>query len=99
MTELGKPGKCRTCGAAVLWVQLLNKRGEYKTHPLDFKSTGKTIVRFGSTGRRAKIVDGYTSHFATCPDASEHRAKPKARAPATHDPREENGNFPGSYEP
>lgn len=72
---------CKSCGADILWA--LTDDG--KKAPLDAKPTGKVIVLDGfvyaDQGEllppTAKVVDGYVSHFSTCPNAAEHRkAKP-----------------------
>lgn len=70
-----KTGTCRSCGAEVVWVTLLPKDPSKpgKPHPLDAKPIGRAAVRFGSTGRKARIVDTYASHFSTCPNAADHR--------------------------
>jgi hypothetical protein len=79
------PDKCRSCGAAIIWEP---STASGKLMPLDAephpdgnivlipagamvlsKETAETGKRIGS--RR------YRSHFATCPDAAQHR-KPKA---------------------
>lgn len=64
--------ECRSCGAAIRWVKL---RPGLKPHPVDEmprKVITLTDVSDGGTPH-AKTVDGYTSHFATCPQAGEWR--------------------------
>lgn len=68
--------ECRSCGKPVRWVRLLSQvTGVGKPHPLDV-TPHKTIVLAGRDEvgyPLAEFVDGYTSHFATCPDAARHR--------------------------
>jgi hypothetical protein len=59
---------CKSCGAAIFWVESANG----KRMPLD-AAPEKRIVIDGGIGR---VVDTYTSHFSTCPNAAEHR-KPR----------------------
>lgn len=75
--------KCKSCGADITWV----KTASGKSMPLDVKSEKRFI--FLSAGQKsayeyqgvsapdAVMYDTYTSHFATCPNAAQHRkAKP-----------------------
>lgn len=64
--------ECRSCGAEIRWVKL---RPKLKNHPIDAISRKVIVLSDVSEGGspHAKIVDGYTSHFATCPDAAEFR--------------------------
>lgn len=71
-------GTCRTCKAAIIWV----KTEKGKKMPLDatpteagmfFLDEEDGIALYG----RGKQATGYTSHFATCPQANQHR-KPKS---------------------
>lgn len=69
-----KQPTCRSCGAPIKWV----KTAKGKNMPLDLKSEEKRIVVVGAgaKGEFGYIVDTYLSHFATCPQANEHR-KPR----------------------
>lgn len=60
---------CSGCGAEIFWIKSLKNRAM----PVDTRKV--SIVTDAGA-----VVSGYTSHFATCPKASEFR-KPKP-APA-----------------
>ncbi len=64
--------RCRSCGAEVIWATTAND----KPMPLDATPDPKGLfVVEGGVARRATAEDGYryTSHFATCPQADQHR--------------------------
>jgi hypothetical protein len=63
---------CRSCGALILWVN--TEQGN--RIPLDAKSEKRFIVRDNT----ARSVNAYLTHFATCPNAEQHRK----RQPAGH---------------
>lgn len=56
---------CKGCGAEVVWA----KTTSGKAMPLDAKAERRFILR----DENAALVETYTSHFATCPKASEFR--------------------------
>ena len=58
--------KCKSCKAPIIWL----KTALNKAMPVDAGT-----VREGDT---IFLKDVHTSHFATCPDAAEHR-KPKTQ--------------------
>ena len=66
--------KCKTCGAEIVWV--VTPAGAKA--PCDAKPkkvwclTGRLICG----ANEAKLVTAYESHFATCPQADQHRRKP-----------------------
>jgi len=71
---------CRSCGAAITWV----KTSAGKTMPVDAEPVADGnlviedgVVRYLSSNQVAMFVPAnkYKSHFATCPNASEHRKK------------------------
>lgn len=72
---------CKSCGAPIRWAQTVNG----KAIPLDrHPVTGGNIVLSRKTGKELAYVmpDGdetaelrYVSHFATCPNAEEHRRR------------------------
>lgn len=57
------PDVCRSCGAEIRWV-LTHATGARM--PLDYKPESRLVI--GRSGR-AHVVETYTSHFATCPQA------------------------------
>lgn len=68
--------RCRTCDAPVLWVSTPTG----KAMPLDLEPDpeGRFVVEGGVAYPVGLFSEGprYTSHFATCPQADEHR-KPR----------------------
>ncbi len=56
--------QCRSCGAEIEWLR--TKEG--KNTPVDAKPV------FIET-RNGDPIEGYRSHFATCPNADQHRRK------------------------
>jgi hypothetical protein len=85
VAEAAAAGKCRSCGADVLWVQWRSgKRMPVDAVP-DMRPPpkGGTLVLFVSHGKLFvhtydAVADGpkrnrFTSHFATCPEAGEWR--------------------------
>lgn len=77
---------CKSCGAEIRWVKTMAG----KNMPMDTEPTkGFVIVHAGDGGWKlegdgggyshseatARQVEVYTSHFATCPNADEHRKK------------------------
>jgi hypothetical protein len=75
--------ECRSCGAPILWAETTNG----KLMPLDAEPTGKGLVieRSGISKANADAVvfsrDVYVSHFATCPNAAQHRKTREAEHP------------------
>lgn len=64
------PDTCRACGAPIQWV--LTSRG--KKMPLDVKKRTICVIAETLTGLEIeRMVSGYESHFANCPDADEMR--------------------------
>lgn len=74
------PNRCKSCNAEVFWIP---SAAHGRLMILDFKpvSTGSILVR----GDKAHVVSldaipeegelRYVSHFATCPNADQHRKK------------------------
>jgi hypothetical protein len=58
--------KCRSCGARIQWVEMESG----SRMPLDVNSQRMVVV--GDDGK-GHVLAAFTSHFATCPNASEHR--------------------------
>lgn len=78
---------CKSCGAEVLWVKLVPTN---RLNPLNPTPTRAGNIRMLGTRKAVAKVLGkddlataalaseelYTSHFATCPNATKHRSKP-----------------------
>ena len=94
-----KAGKCRGCGADILWIKTVNKM----KMPLDAEPVwvkldagGHTFIRLDGTfvfGTRAgdadddpdsNFIEAYESHFATCKYAGDFR---KPRKPREREPK------------
>jgi len=61
-------GNCKSCGAAILWVVM----GTGARMPLDPKPQ-KLVTLDDMPEARGYVHDCYASHFATCPNAAQHR--------------------------
>jgi len=68
---------CKSCGQPIVWVTMLDTG---KAMPIDKTTIEKRVVLDGPWSRGA-VRDTGLSHFATCPNAAEHR-KPKPARPA-----------------
>ena len=75
--------KCRSCGAEIIWIKTPSgKNMPCDAKPISFRLdthngdlllvTPDGKVARGSFDPAAEKI-GYTSHFATCPNASQHR--------------------------
>lgn len=58
---------CKSCGASILWVQMPSK----KMMPVDAQA--KMMVIVSADKQRGQVRAAHTSHFATCPEASNFR--------------------------
>lgn len=65
---------CRSCGAEIRWVKIA---GSGKAMPVDLEPLKVVVLRSEDVGW--EVVTGYTSHFATCPDADWWRGKGGSR--------------------
>lgn len=71
-------GRCRSCGAAILWARTLRGR----PIPLDaeesFEGGGTMLFTVDAQGvaRRSITGTGRRSHFSSCPDADRWRRAP-----------------------
>ena len=63
-------GKCRGCGADILWVLT----GNHKSMRVDLKPETR-MVEVGSGSGVFEAKKAYVSHFVTCPNAAEFRKK------------------------
>ena len=78
MSVTTSSGRCKSCGGPIEWAVTIKGR----RMPLDPSPVlgGNVLL----DGNRATVVApdesrlGYVSHFATCPNAREHRRKEKA---------------------
>lgn len=68
---------CSTCGAPITWAR--TEKGD-KSIPLDPAPAANGNLVLGDGGVRAHLplfdppdIPRYVSHFATCPDADQHR--------------------------
>jgi hypothetical protein len=59
---------CRSCGAPIVWVVMESG----KRNPIDADSIEQRVVLNGRRTRGAMRATGI-SHFATCPNANQHR--------------------------
>ena len=64
--------RCKSCGAPIVWVEMVSG----KRMPVDAKPA-KLVVLDDMPEPRGSVVDCWTPHWATCPQADQHR---KARA-------------------
>jgi hypothetical protein len=62
------PSYCKTCGAKIMWVT--TKDG--KNMPLDTPGEPRIVLDEKNV---AHVVRTFISHFATCPEADQHRKK------------------------
>lgn len=68
---------CKSCGAAIRWAKTLAG----KAMPLDAKSEKRVVITYDPDGpygpgeEHCDVVDTYTSHFATCPNADQQRKR------------------------
>lgn len=75
------PGTCKSCGAAIEWIPLRNATTkQVKSHPVDAKPAMRIVMDDGGVGN---VRPSYVSHFATCPNAAQHR-----KAGATRETKE-----------
>jgi hypothetical protein len=67
--------KCSSCDAPIVWAQT----SDDKPIPLNMPEKRFILVLHRNVERgdyyEARMVETYTSHFATCPHAAQHRKK------------------------
>jgi len=78
---------CRSCGAKIKWIKTVaGKNMPVNPEPLSFADVDEGTVLVGEDGTamasHGLLVDEdgmpwYESHFATCPNADQHRSKKK----------------------
>ena len=59
---------CKSCDAEIAWIAT----GSGKHHPVNAKAEKRWVA---DNARGWQLVDTYLSHFATCPNADQHRKK------------------------
>lgn len=76
---------CKSCGAEILWIRTrsgrlmpVNRKRcffiENRSGNETFVTEGGDVVRGARTAQKTlPAMVGYTSHFATCPNAAAHR--------------------------
>ena len=65
-----QPSKCRSCGAKIMWVE--TKKG--KNMPIDYNEDLEHRWADICPGTKPMFdAESMTSHFDTCPNASDHR--------------------------
>jgi hypothetical protein len=68
--------RCRSCSAWLIFA----KTPQGKTLPVDAVPQKRVVLEPDASGTPiARVVDTYVSHFATCPNAAQHR-KPRGAA-------------------
>lgn len=81
-----KEAACRSCGAPIVWTVTMNgKRMPVDLDPVgdvpgamlfrveEDPSNGDLIATFIKSDQRYREEELYVSHFATCPQADQHR--------------------------
>lgn len=74
---------CRSCGAEILWITMEDSGKKMPIDVVPDDANGTVVILGGTKGRvctRSELVHYaacgrrfYRSHFATCPNAREHR--------------------------
>jgi len=62
-----QPSTCRSCGAKIMWVE--TKKG--KNMPIDHNENLESL--WAERTKPMFDAESMTSHFDTCPNASDHR--------------------------
>ena len=63
--------ECRSCGARIFWARTVNGN----KIPIDAEPAKRVVLTtdHGADIVGAEVVDTFTPHHATCPNAAEHR--------------------------
>jgi hypothetical protein len=61
--------KCRTCGADIAWITMPSGA------KMPINSKAQQIVLVDVEANTGVVASAFISHFATCPQASDHRKK------------------------
>jgi hypothetical protein len=72
---MSETSTCRSCGADLIWV-VMHPSG--KRMPLDARAEKRIVIDpleagLTSGAPTARVVNAYTSHFSSCPNAASHR--------------------------
>ena len=78
---------CRSCGAEVLFVpsattgkaMILDARPERRVLVQNQRAPGRSEMP-GATGAVARVIDAYTDHHVTCPDAAAWKGRTRRQA-------------------
>jgi hypothetical protein len=60
--------RCKSCNAEISWILTASGRAM----PVDAKPEKRIVIDRGAQ-YSGRVLDTYTSHFATCPHADQHR--------------------------
>lgn len=68
--------KCSGCGTEITWIK--TKAGNYNPCDLpilNYSNSDNPMVvsKSGHVGRLSELLEGYISHFSTCPNAKNFR--------------------------
>lgn len=73
MSEVVRTSECRSCDASIVWMRTVND----KNIPVDTDTVDEENLEWttGDHGNQVPVFDPseHTSHFATCPNADQHR--------------------------
>ena len=78
--------KCKSCGAEIKWIKTFSGRSmPVDTEEIHFYAdggkdifvccNGAVIHGTRTDGQKPETYTGYISHFATCPNADQHRKR------------------------
>jgi hypothetical protein len=76
--------KCNSCGAEIVWAKTLSGKAiPINAHPVDdgniaIDHEGTAIIMTEGEASCATMLVRYKAHFATCPNAAQHR-KPRGQ--------------------
>lgn len=69
---MGNESKCKSCKTAILWV--ITPKG--KKIPVDAKKTRVCqLIDISGELKIEEVHEGHVSHWATCPNAGQHRMR------------------------
>lgn len=65
--------RCESCGMPIRWVRTPSGKRMPVDVPLHAPNKSQTLVTRAGVVHTAGAAEGYISHFATCPNANDHR--------------------------